>query len=51
MTQQTHREYLLRRQRESSERASGASDPALVRVYRDFAEGYARRLRDLSPEG
>lgn len=51
MTEQSNREYLLRRQRESSERASGANDPALVRVHRNFADGYARQLRELAPEG
>ena len=44
MPQTPEQEYLTRRHRESVERASTASDPAIGRIHREFAQRYAAKL-------
>lgn len=50
MPQTPEQEYIARRHRESVERADIATDPAISRVHREFAQRYAARLDgDLRP--
>lgn len=52
MHQTPQRDYLARRHRESVERADAASDPAIGRVHRKFAQLYAAKLDgELCPIG
>ena len=50
MPQTPEQEYLVRRHRESVERADTGSDPAVGKVQREFAQRYAAKLDgDLRP--
>ena len=50
MPQTPEQDYLARRHRESVERADAASDPAVGKVHREFAQRYAAKLDgDLNP--
>lgn len=50
MHQTPTQDYLARRHRESVERADRATDPAIGRVHREFAQRYAAKLDgDMSP--
>ena len=52
MHQTPQPDYLARRHRESVERTEAASDPAIGRVHRKFAQLYAARLAgELRPAG
>lgn len=44
MPQTPEQQYLARRHRESVERADSATDPAIGKVHREFAQRYAARL-------
>lgn len=44
MHQTPTQEYLARRHRESVERADIATDPAIGKVHREFAQRYAAKL-------
>lgn len=44
MHQTPTQEYLARRHRESVERANSATDPAIGKVHREFAQRYAAKL-------
>jgi hypothetical protein len=44
MPQTPEQEYIARRHRESMERADIATDPAIGRVHREFAQHYAAKL-------
>lgn len=49
MQDENSRGYLEQRYRDSIERAEKASDPAIARVYREFAEKYAQALNEDTP--
>lgn len=49
MQDENSRAYLEQRYRDSLERAERASDPAIARVYREFAAKYAEALSEDAP--
>jgi hypothetical protein len=50
MHQTPTQDYFARRHRESVERADRATDPAIGKVHREFAQRYAAKLDgDMSP--